>query len=322
MTQALPAPINAAPAISVALPVFNGARYLDESIRSVVAQTRRDWELIIVDDASTDATPLILEQWRARDPRIRVIRNDRNLMLAGALNVAFRAARGALLTWTSDDNIYEPEALAVMARALVASTDIDLVYCDLAEIDESGAETARRELPDPDGLLFRNCVGACFMYRRAVHDHLGGYDEAYLLSEDYDYWLRARVAGFRFRRLPGVQYRYRLHRWSLSARRADREWEVSLRAWERSAPRIPGVCPAALADAHMAKAWRAWGIGMKAFAWRRLLAAARLRPARALGADSLRLTAYLLLGTTGARLFRSLKGRLSAPNLKASRQKA
>ncbi|HEY7975548.1 MAG TPA: glycosyltransferase family 2 protein, partial [Ktedonobacterales bacterium] len=100
-----------APLISITLPVYNGARFLPESLASIVAQTYTNWELICVDDTSTDATPTVLAEWAARDARIHVIRHEVNKRLPGALNTGFAAARGELLTWTSDDNRYRPDAL-------------------------------------------------------------------------------------------------------------------------------------------------------------------------------------------------------------------
>src|ERR1039457_1713066 len=100
--------------VSVVLPTYNGSRYLDESIRSVVGQTYQNWELIIVDDASTDTTPQTIAEWIKSDSRIRSLRNDRNLKLSASLNKGFDISRGEFLTWTSDDNLYRATALQQM----------------------------------------------------------------------------------------------------------------------------------------------------------------------------------------------------------------
>src|SRR5688572_20908989 len=104
--------------VSIVLPTFNGSRYLAESIESCLAQTYRAWELIIVDDCSTDETPSIIKSFEARDSRIRSIRNQKNLKLPGSLNAGFAEAKGALFTWTSDDNLYRPNALEVMVAEI------------------------------------------------------------------------------------------------------------------------------------------------------------------------------------------------------------
>ena len=82
------------PLISIVLPVYNGEKYLRESIDSILAQTMRDWELIVVDDCSKDATPAILAEYAARDRRIRVLRNEENQRLPRSLNIGFAETRG------------------------------------------------------------------------------------------------------------------------------------------------------------------------------------------------------------------------------------
>ena len=99
------------PLVSIVLPVYNGEKYLRESLDSILAQTMEDWELIAVDDCSKDATPQILADYAASDSRIRVMRNAENQRLPRSLNIGFAEARGEFLTWTSDDNAYAPEAL-------------------------------------------------------------------------------------------------------------------------------------------------------------------------------------------------------------------
>ena len=83
------------PVVSIVLPTYNGSTYLGEAIESCLAQTYPAWELIIVDDCSTDATPALLAQYAARDQRIRVIRHEENRKVPGALNTGHAAARGS-----------------------------------------------------------------------------------------------------------------------------------------------------------------------------------------------------------------------------------
>ena len=88
------------PLVSIVLPTHNGARYLEQAVQSCLDQTYRNWELIIVDDASTDETPALIARLVAADSRIRSIRNEVNQKLPGALNTGFAQARGEYLTWT------------------------------------------------------------------------------------------------------------------------------------------------------------------------------------------------------------------------------
>src|SRR5215468_4846876 len=107
--------MSAAPLVSVVLPTYNGSRYLRGAVESVLAQTLADFELIVVDDCSTDATPALVAELAARDPRIIAVRHEANRKLPGALNTGFARARGRYFTWTSDDNLYAPAALARLA---------------------------------------------------------------------------------------------------------------------------------------------------------------------------------------------------------------
>jgi glycosyltransferase involved in cell wall biosynthesis len=207
------------PLISIVLPVHNGSRYLDEAVRSVVAQTFADWELIIVDDASTDDSPRLIDAWAAQDGRIKPLRLETNRKLPGALNEGFRRTTGELLSWTSDDNWYAENALERMAGILQADPSTDVVYADYTVVDADGRPLRVESVQPREYLAVRNCVGACFLHRRCVLEALGGYDEALFLAEDYDFWLRASLE-FRLEPLHEMLYYYRDHPQSLSVRQA------------------------------------------------------------------------------------------------------
>ena len=210
--------MNNNPAISVVLPTHNGSGYLDESIKSIVAQTHKNWELIVVDDASTDDTPTKIQSWVASDSRIRAVYLQENRKLPGALNEGFRHASADLFTWTSDDNCYRPSAFARMLAMLDAKPKVAVVYADSTLVDENGSPIRPMPVAPPEKLPFGNCIGACFLYRRAVHEKLGGYDEEMFLAEDYDFWLRASN-DFQFEPLHEPLYFYRSHNGTLSSRK-------------------------------------------------------------------------------------------------------
>ena len=111
------------PKVSIVLPVYNGEKYLRESLDSILTQTFSDWELIIVNDCSTDGTQNIIEEYVSKDSRIRTIKNSINQKLPESLNIGFRISTGEYLTWTSDDNMYRPEALEVMTNYLDREKD-------------------------------------------------------------------------------------------------------------------------------------------------------------------------------------------------------
>jgi glycosyltransferase involved in cell wall biosynthesis len=206
------------PFVSIVLPTFNGSRYLDESIQSCRAQTHTHWELIIVDDASTDSTPEIISGWIAKDSRIRRVRNEKNRKLPASLNFGFRQAKGQFLTWTSDDNLYRPSAIAEMLAYMQMHPEVALVYSDFTEIDELGKPVNYVQVAEPSALAYVNCVRASFLYRAEVQTTVGDYSEDFVLVEDWDFWLRT-ARHFRLGRLAKDLYLYRWHSNSLTLQR-------------------------------------------------------------------------------------------------------
>ena len=223
--------------VSIILPVYNGSRYIGESIESCLKQTHKNLQLVIVDDSSTDETPKIIEEYAKRDERIVSIRNKTNLRLPGALNVGFQASRGQLLSWTSHDNCYAPHAIEVLVRQLCSAPDVGLVYSAFRQMDEFGHVDPRVVyLPPPCFLPSVNCVGPCFLYRRAVYEATGDYNEKVEFQEDYEYWLRVSRR-FRLMRLHLPLYYYRRNPESMTARR-------------RAHPEIAGTLKASLGSAN------------------------------------------------------------------------
>jgi glycosyltransferase involved in cell wall biosynthesis len=216
------------PLVSIVLPTYNGSRYIREAIESCLSQTFPDFELIVVDDCSTDATPEIVREYVGRDRRVRYIRHEINRKLPGGLNTGFAAARGGFLTWTSDDNLYRPQFLERMVATLQAHPEAGLVYSSLMAIDENGIPWKRVDPEPPPHLLLRNCVLASFLYRRAVRDAVGAYDPAMFLCEDYDYWLRIYA---RFPIVPLCEdlYLYRDHSGALTTQHPRARVEAVLR---------------------------------------------------------------------------------------------
>ncbi len=204
--------------ISIILPVYNGADYLDESIQSVLHQTHTDFELIIVDDCSTDTSGEIAQKYAAQDKRVTYYRNDVNLKLPASLNRGFSLAKGDYLTWTSCDNVYKPNALEVMARELDSDHDLGLVYASMDIIDEQSMVVNTLEAGEPSDLIFRNVVGACFLYCAKIAQEVGEYDVSLFLCEDYEYWLRIAEAS-KIKSISDNLYLYRRHSKSLSAQR-------------------------------------------------------------------------------------------------------
>jgi glycosyltransferase involved in cell wall biosynthesis len=211
------------PAVSVITPVFNVERYVEAAIASALAQTWRDFELLIVDDGSTDGTPGIIEGFAARDSRIRVLRKS-NGGISSARNLALRSAKGDLIALLDGDDTWDPMFLESQIAILEAHPKIDLVTANARNLGgQWDGEPARpwpdvRPHPDLLGMIAdEQSVFIMCVFRRQVYERIGAFDESLRTNEDYDYWLRAASAGFRFFRNPQPLGGYRRRNDSLSS---------------------------------------------------------------------------------------------------------
>lgn len=210
------------PLVSIVLPVHNGWRFFEASIRSCLEQTWPSLELVIVDDGSTERrTETIIGN--LDDERVRVVRLAENAGLPRALNAGFREARGDLLTWTSDDNLYRPEAIRTMAN-VIEQTGADFVYARATTIDDEGRIVGAISPRPAWYLALENGVGACFLYTRRAMQEVGDYDPDMFLTEDYDYWVRVSKR-FRMVRIDEDLYLYRRHGETLSQKHGRRRVE-------------------------------------------------------------------------------------------------
>jgi len=244
------------PRVSVVLPTYNQAEYLPQALDSVLNQTWRDYELIVVNDGSTDDTPRILDEYQQRYG-FAVIHQE-NQKLPRALNTGFRLARGQYLTWTSSDNVMLPHMLEVLVDALDCHPQVGLVYADWEIIDEHGTVIGAAQTLDFDRyLLMRtNYIRACFLYRRACQDAVGLYDPEYIHAEDWEYWLRLSRR-FRMMRVPQVLYQYRMHSSSLTEAEVMTQTDGQSEGYRK------------LAAGFRARPW-AWYFSKLKWEWRRL----------------------------------------------------
>lgn len=207
------------PKVSVVLPTYNGEQFLAQSIESIINQTFQDWELIIVNDCSTDSTLEIANEYAGKDSRIRVVSNEVNKKLPESLNVGFRLAKGEYLTWTSDDNYYLPNAVEKMVNYLDNNSNDMMVCANMDTIDENGIIIGTFAKYDKELMLYNDCVGACFLYRKIVLQNIGNYNSDWSLVEDYEYWLRIYFECGTIGHLDEILYRYRYHGNSLTCQR-------------------------------------------------------------------------------------------------------
>ncbi|GAA4236031.1 hypothetical protein GCM10022291_19430 [Postechiella marina] len=200
--------------VSIVIPVYNGEKYLALSIESCLNQTYSNIELIIVNDCSTDNSLAIATEYQKKDDRIVIINNIKNLKLPASLNVGHIAAQGSFITWTSDDNVYNLNAIECLLGNLKKNY-ADLVYSDISIINIEGAVIRKVSHVNFENNLFGNFIGSCFLYKKEVFEKNNGYNEDLFLVEDYDFWLRASLHS-RFYQLKKNLYNYRLHGDSLT----------------------------------------------------------------------------------------------------------
>ncbi len=220
------------PRVTVLLAVHNGEPFVAEALESVLGQTFEDFELLVVDDASTDGTVATVTSFA--DPRIRLLRNERNLGQVPSLNRGLRESRGELVARLDADDRCLPTRLERQVAVLDSDPRIGLVGSWLELVDERGRRVGALEkrLDDFADFVFHTLIMRVWvshpaaMYRLAPVLELGGYDEATGPSEDKDLWRRLLLARWDARIVPETLVGYRLHDAQLSQTRAARQQRV------------------------------------------------------------------------------------------------
>lgn len=217
-----------APRVSVVLAVYNGERHIERSLRSVLGQSFTDFELIVIDDGSTDATPEIASSLLAVDARVRIARQEHRGLTA-SLNVGIALSRGAYLARQDADDISLPDRFARQVAYLDAHPTVAALGTSADVIDTAGAVTGAltaRRGPSAvaRGLLtLRNTpVHGSMMLRASAVAAAGGYRDAFRAAQDYDLWLRIASLG-EIDNLPDVLYQWRLDRESVYLTRRARQ---------------------------------------------------------------------------------------------------
>jgi glycosyltransferase involved in cell wall biosynthesis len=200
------------PKISVIIPAYNQAAYLRESIDSVLAQTRPDFELVVVDDGSTDHTLQVLAEYR--DPRLLVVRQP-NAGLSAARNTGIRESSAPLVTLLDSDDFFYPEKLAVLSAYLDQHPEVGMVSGGTVLVDQCSeplreANKFHEGLDLPSLLMGNPFTPSAVMFRRPLLARTGLFDESLRACEDWDLWLRMAYAGCQFAWVdqPVVAYRY------------------------------------------------------------------------------------------------------------------
>lgn len=215
------------PKVSVIMPVRNGEPWLAAAVESVLAQSFTDFELLAIDDDSTDRTPELLSGFSARDARVQVLQPP-TPGLVSALNAAIAVARGDYLARLDADDLALPGRLARQVAVMEREPRLGLLGSHAEIVDEADRPVGRLT-PETDSarlkiLLARTnpFVHSSLMLRTALVDRLGGYRAAFEAAEDHDLWLRiAEVA--EVANLPEILIRYRRHPGNVTTRKEVRQ---------------------------------------------------------------------------------------------------
>jgi len=230
------------PKVSVLMSVYNGARYLREAVDSILCQTYTDFELIVIDDGSTDETGAILDGYD--DARIVRLTNEQNIGLTKSLNKGLGMAKGEYVARMDADDIALPDRLQLQVHVLDTRPEVVLVSGNIDLIDAAGQVWRRpRRNADPGlvawFLLFHNYLGghSQVMFRHSSVLSLGGYSEERPYAQDYALWLRLAEIG-RIAMVPDVILQHRCHDENLTSMHSLEQEEYSLRDSQRALARL------------------------------------------------------------------------------------
>lgn len=219
------------PEISVIMPNFNNERFIATAIESVLGQTFADLELVVVDDASTDASVRIVQTYSEQDERVRLVQESQRKGSAAARNRGIAGAKGSEICFLDSDDVYSPLKLASQLQALREESTPVVVYSGWWRIDEAGKTlpAGKRNYPRRSGRIFSDALTQTFgaipmsMIPRVCLDRVGLFDESLVWAEDYDLLLRL-ARGFDFKYLDQKLYGYRSHDTSKRRVVGRRDW--------------------------------------------------------------------------------------------------
>lgn len=218
------------PAVSVIMPAYNMERFVEQAVRSVMTQTFTDWELIVIDDCSTDATYSIIERLAAEDGRIRLFRNEENRGAAVTRNRCFSLVRGSHVALLDSDDVWYPEKLSRQMR-LAQETGADIIYCSYGIVDENGNKICDDfivpEETDFEASLTRAVIScSTALLSRSVVDAYRFGPEYY--HEDLAFWLQILRDGHTARGVSEVLAEYRV----MEGTRASNKVKSAMFRWQ------------------------------------------------------------------------------------------
>lgn len=204
------------PKISVIMPFYNAEEFLDESINSILNQTFREFELIIINDASSDNSDKIVKKY-LKDKRIKYFKNQKNNGIVYNLNHGLKIAKAKIIARMDGDDVSHLNRFQVQYEYLIKHPDIALVGTFAKKIDQKGRVISDIRKPIQSEEIKKRCliynpvVHAAAMFRKKIVKKIGGYHNKWLYIEDQDLQLRLIFSGYKLINLPLFYYFYRVH---------------------------------------------------------------------------------------------------------------
>lgn len=223
------------PVLSVVMSVYNGEKYLRESVESILNQTFEDFEFIIIDDGSADNSFKIIEDYARSDKRIVAIKNLSNLGLSKSLNIALKNTKGDFIARMDADDISLPERLEKQVRFLKENPSYGLVGTAYIEINGNGKTIGNQRIRflETDENIKKKIVGfnpfphCAVMFRKEIQDSIGFYNEDFKYAQDYEFWIRI-MTRYKVSNLPEalVYKRYSDNMISVNKEKAQRFYAI------------------------------------------------------------------------------------------------
>lgn len=216
--------------LSVIMSVYNGEQYLAEALDSILNQSFGDFELILIDDASTDQSQRIIEKYCIQDSRIIPIYNQNNVGLTTNLNAGIRKSRGELIARMDADDIAFPLRFETQINYLESHPGVDLVGSAAVVIDGHGQELSLRSMPEIHNDIISMLPKAnpithpTVMFRKDRFERIDFYNENYRIIQDYEMWFRAAGKGLKFHNLPESLLAYRVDKNYINRRSMHYRW--------------------------------------------------------------------------------------------------
>lgn len=219
------------PMVSVVMPAYNAERFIEEAIRSVMGQTFQNWELIVLDDCSSDSTTAVIEKLMREDDRISLVYNEQNIGVAKTRNHGLDLCKGSYIALLDSDDIWHPEKLEKQLD-LAKTTGADIIYCSYGIINEYGVNTCEDfivpETIDFERFLIKSVISCstALLSQKIMKDYRFHTD---FYHEDLELWYRLLRDGFQARGVTDVLAQYRVMegtRASNKARNAVYRWRI------------------------------------------------------------------------------------------------